>query len=142
MAGLRRAAWRQTLIVVLVCGILGAVSLAALAGARRTESAYGRYLASINASTVSVNIPQGGTALIAKVSALHGIHSSAAWLGLDGNPVVHGHVDDSFLTDALAGSLNGEYITQDTATVLKGRLPGPTRRMRSPSPRVWPNSSG
>ncbi len=65
----RRAAWRQTLVVVLVCGILGAVSLAALAGARRTESAYGRYLASINASTVSVNIPQGGTALIAKVSA-------------------------------------------------------------------------
>ena len=121
----RRAAWRQTLIVVLVCGILGAVSLAALAGARRTESAYGRYLASINASTVSVNIPQGGTALIAKVSALHGIRSSAAWLGLDGNPVVHGHVDDSFLTDALAGSLNGEYITQDTATVLKGRLPHP-----------------
>ena len=54
----RRAAWRQTLIVVFVCGILGAVSLAALAGARRTESAYGRYLASINASTVSVNIPR------------------------------------------------------------------------------------
>jgi hypothetical protein len=38
----RRAAWRQTLIVILVCGTLGAVSLAALAGARRTESAYGR----------------------------------------------------------------------------------------------------
>jgi hypothetical protein len=124
----RRAAWRQTLIVVLVCGILGAVSLAALAGARRTESAYGRYLASINASTVSVNIPQGGapgTALIHRVSDLRGIRSSAAWLGLDANPVVHGHVDDSFVTDALAGSLKGEYITQDRATVLRGRLPHP-----------------
>src|ERR1700679_3243936 len=112
----RRAAWRPTLIVVIICGTLGAVSLAALAGARRTESAYGRYLDSINASTVSVNIPQGGTpgrALIGKVGDLRGIRSSAAWLGFDANPVVHGHVDDSFVTDALAGSLKGEYITQD-----------------------------
>jgi hypothetical protein len=121
----RRAAWRQTLLVVILCGILGAVSLAALAGARRTESAYGRYLASINASTVSINIPQGGTTLLAKVSSLRGSRSTAAWLGLDANPVVHGHVDDSFVTDALAGSLNGEYITQDRMTVLRGRLPDP-----------------
>jgi ABC-type lipoprotein release transport system permease subunit len=122
----RRAAWRQTLIVVLICGILGAVSLAALAGARRTESAYGRYLSSINASTVSVNIPEGGTlgtALTGKVSALPGIRSSATWAGFDANPVLHGRVDDSFETDALAGSVNGEYITQDIGTVLKGRLP-------------------
>jgi FtsX-like permease family len=124
----RRASWRQTLIVVVICGTLGAVSLAALAGARRTESAYGRYLASINASTVSVNIPQGGAggaALIKKVSRLPGIRSSADWLGLDANPVVHGHVDDSFVTDDVAGSLKGEYITQDRATVLRGRLPDP-----------------
>jgi hypothetical protein len=46
------------------------------------------------------------------VTRLRGIRSSAAWLGLDANPVVHGHVDDSFVTDALLGSLKGEYITQ------------------------------
>jgi hypothetical protein len=124
----RRAAWRQTLIVVLIAGILGAVALAALAGARRTESAYGRYLASINASTVSVNIPQGGTLgtkLIDRVSRLSGVRASADWLGFDANPVVHGHVDDSFVTDGVAGSFNGEYITQDRMTVLRGRLPNP-----------------
>jgi hypothetical protein len=124
----RRAAWRQSLLVVLICGTLGAVSLAALAGARRTESAYGRYLASINASTVSVNIPVGGTigtTLIGKVSHLRGIRSSADWLGLDANPVVHGHLDNSFVTDGFAGSLKGEYITQDRMTVLRGRLPHP-----------------
>jgi len=124
----RRAAWRQTLIVVLICGTLGAVSLAALAGARRTESAYGRYLASINASTVSVNIPAGGSVgpeLTTRVNDLRGIRSSADWLGFDANPVVHGHVDDSFVTDGFAGSLKGEYITQDRATVLRGRLPHP-----------------
>ncbi len=124
----RRAAWRPTLIVVIICGTLGAVSLAALAGARRTESAYGRYLNSINASTVSVNVPEGGTpgaALMAKINHLRGIRSSADWLGFDANPVVHGHVDDSFVTDGLLGSLRGEYITQDRATVLRGRLPHP-----------------
>jgi hypothetical protein len=124
----RRAAWRQTLIVIVICGVLGAVSLAALAGARRTESAYGRYLASINASTVSVNIPAGGAtgaALMARVTRLHGIRSNAEWLGFDANPFVHGHVEDSFLTDALAGSLKGEYITQDRMTVVHGRLPNP-----------------
>ena len=50
-------AWRSTFLVVVLCGLLGAVALAALAGARRTESAYSRYLASMHASDVMVNIP-------------------------------------------------------------------------------------
>jgi FtsX-like permease family len=119
----RRLNWRSSLTVVLVCGILGAIALGALAGARRTETAYGRYLKSINASDVMVNIPLPNTSLIAKVSALPGIRSSAAWLGLAANPVVHGRVDDAFTIGGLAGSLNGEYFTQDTMTVLDGRLP-------------------
>ena len=142
----RRAAWRPTLIVVLICGILGAVSLAALAGARRTESAYGRYLTSINASTVSVNIPEGGTpgaALMAKVSDLRGIRSSADWLGFDANPVVHGHVDDSFVTDGLARKPQGRvHHAGPGDRAARVGCPTPTPPMRSPSPRVWPSSSG
>jgi hypothetical protein len=65
-------------VVILLCGILGAVALGALAGARRTESAYGRYLSSINSSDVLVNVPLPGTSGITKVSALPGIRSSAA----------------------------------------------------------------
>ena len=121
--GVWRLNWRPSFAVVLVCGILGAVALGALAGAQRTETAYGRYLKSINASDVTVNIPLPNTSVIAKVGALPGIRSSAAWLGLSANPVVHGHVNDAFTTDGFAGSLNGEYFTQDTMTVLQGRLP-------------------
>jgi hypothetical protein len=40
-----------------VTGLLGGVALGAVAGARRTASAYGRYLESINASDVFVNVP-------------------------------------------------------------------------------------
>jgi len=52
-----RRSWRPALVVALVGGLLGAVALAGVAGARRTSSAYGRYLTSINASDVLVSTP-------------------------------------------------------------------------------------
>ena len=52
-----RASWRQAVVVTLLGGVLGAVALAALAGARSTAGAYGRYLKAINASDVQVNVP-------------------------------------------------------------------------------------
>lgn len=97
--------------------------MAALSGARRTESAHGRYLRSINASDAMVNIPSPDTSLIGKISHLPGIRSSAAWKGLDAEPPVHGKVNSAFLTNALQGSVNGDFFTQDAMTVLKGRLP-------------------
>ena len=115
--------WRSVVLVAVLCGLLGAVSLAALAGARRTESAYGRYLHAINASDVEVNVPSPDLSLDARVAALPGVRSSAAWLGLDANPVIHGKVNPSFQTDGVAGSVDGEYFTHDTMTVLAGHLP-------------------
>ena len=114
---------RRVVVVALICGLLGTVALGALAGARRTDSAYGRYLASINASDVFVNIPGPALASVRQLERLPGVRSAGAWLGLAGNPVVHGRADDSFLTDALLGSLDGEYFRQDRMTVLAGRLP-------------------
>jgi hypothetical protein len=49
--------WRTALTVALIGGLFGAVTLGALAGARRTASAYGRYLVSIKASDAFVNVP-------------------------------------------------------------------------------------
>ena len=49
-----RGSWRQALVLALVGGPLGGVALGAVAGARRTATAYGRYLVSINASDVFV----------------------------------------------------------------------------------------
>jgi hypothetical protein len=53
----RGRSWRAVLTVALIGGLLGTVALGGLAGARRTASAYGRYLASTNASDVFVDIP-------------------------------------------------------------------------------------
>ncbi len=119
--------WRSAVLAAVLCGVLGAVSLAALAGARRTDSAYGRYLHSINASDVLVNVPSADTSLDARVASLPGIRSSAAWLGMNANPVVHGKVDDDFQTNGFAGSVKSELFTQDAMTVLAGRLPPSNR---------------
>jgi hypothetical protein len=112
-------------VVALVCGLLGAVALGALSGARRTESAYGRYLESVNSSDVFVNIPAPVVTPIAQIEHLPEVRSGAAWLGLNASPVIGGRVDQSFLAPNLAGSLDGEYFRQDRMTVLAGRLPRP-----------------
>ncbi len=119
-------AWRPALVIILLTGLLGALSMASLAGARRTESAYGRYLQSIHSSDVFVNIPTPDTSLIARIEGLPGVRSSGAWAGLAANPVVHGRVDDSFLTDSVSSSVDNEFYRQDTLTVLSGRLPHAT----------------
>ncbi len=123
-----RASWRQILALALVAGLLGGVALGALAGARRTASAYDRYLTSINASNVFVNVPgqiPGVTpaALIAQITSLPGVVSGAAYAGLNGLPVIHGRADDNFLDNSVNGSLDGLYFHQDRATVLAGQLP-------------------
>jgi hypothetical protein len=129
----RASTWRAALAVALIGGLLGAVALGAVAGARRTASAYGRYLASTNASDALVNIPgqlPGAplTRSMTLISRLPGVTASGAYVGLDAYPVVDGRVDDSFVTDGLAGSITGPGFTadgfrQDRMTVLAGRLP-------------------
>jgi putative ABC transport system permease protein len=125
-----RGSWRQLTVLALLTGLLGAVTLGALAGARRTGTAYDRYLKAINASDVYVNVPGTlpgipETRLIATVGALPGVLSHAAYIGLSGYPVVNGKPVQDFRTDSVNGSLNGEYFSQDRATVLAGRLPPP-----------------
>jgi ABC-type lipoprotein release transport system permease subunit len=127
----RGRSWRTALTVALIGGLLGAVALGALAGARRTASAYGRYLQSTDSSDVFVDIPGPVLAAIPKIASLPAVRpgQSAAWLGLAANPVIRGRVDESFLDDNLVGSYEGagshgdDYFRQDRMTVVAGRLP-------------------
>src|SRR5438067_8816337 len=123
-----RGSWRQVLALALLAGLLGGVALGAVAGARRTAAAYGHYLAAINASDVFVNVPgwlpgMAATRPYELISALPGVVGHVAYIGLSGVPLLHGKPDNSFLVNSLNGSLDGEYFSQDRATVLAGRLP-------------------
>ncbi len=98
-----RRSWRTALTVALIGGLFGAVALGALAGARRTASAYGRYLVSTKASDAFVNVPgklpgMPATQPIKLIEALPGITASDAYIGLNANPVVHGR-DPGLLPD-------------------------------------------
>jgi ABC-type lipoprotein release transport system permease subunit len=129
----RRSSWRAALTVALIGGLVGAVALGALAGARRTASAYGRYLASINASDALVNVPGKipgipVTRPMTLISRLPGVASAAAYVGLNAFPVIHGKVVYAFQAGGLAGSLTGPSFSsdgfrQDRLSVLAGRLP-------------------
>ena len=123
--GTRWRSRRQMVVVALICGLLGTVALGALAGARRTDTAYGRYLHAINSSDVLVNVPGPVLPVIRQVERLPGVASAAAIVGLNANPVVNGKVNDAWLTNGLSGSLDGEGFRQDRMTVLAGRLPRP-----------------
>jgi hypothetical protein len=81
-----RRSWRMTLLIALIGGLLGAVALGALAGARRTDSAYGRYLRAANASDVMVDVPGPLLPVLDKVMRVPGVLSSAAWIGLNAEP--------------------------------------------------------
>src|SRR6202042_234772 len=104
----------------------------ALAGARRTASAYDRYLASINASDALVNIPGLVPGLpvtrpMTLISRLPGVAQSAVYIGMDASPVLDGKVDDAFQTDDVTGTLTSssfgaDGFSQDKMTVLAGRL--------------------
>ena len=118
-----RRSWQTAAIVAVIGGLLGAVSMASLAGARRTDSAYGRYLQSVKASDLMIDIPGPLLSLVRDVEHLPGKVSAAAWLGLNGAPIINGKVDPSFEADGIAVSLDGEYFRQDKLTVLAGRLP-------------------
>ena len=123
-----RGVWQQVLALALLAGLLGGVALGAVAGARRTNAAYERYLTAINASDVGVNVPgqlpgMAATRPYELIASLPGVIAHAAYIGLSGVPLVHGKPDNSFLVNSLNGSLDGEYFSQDRATVLAGRLP-------------------
>jgi len=123
-----RRSWRQALLLALLGGLLGSVALGAVAGARRTSTAYGRYLTSIKASDAVVNVPGKLPAEpvlrpIRLIAQRPGILSSGTYLGLNARPVIHGRVDLSATAPPLNGSLDGEYFRQDRMTVLAGHLP-------------------
>ncbi len=98
-----RSSWRQVLALTLLAGLLGGVALGAVAGARRTAAAYGRYLSAINASDVFVNVPGQLPGMPTMrpyelISALPGVVAHAAYIGLSGVPLVRGKLDKSWST--------------------------------------------
>jgi len=136
----RRRRLASYLGVVLLIGLVGGVAMAAIAGARRTESSFPTYVASTNPSTVGAftmyHDPQLGLttgyvpSLAARVDRLPLVTRAANVIIFDGNidlpsvtgthPVTEaGEAPPSFI-----GSADGEFTSMDRVTVVAGRMPG------------------
>ena len=120
-----RRRWRGWAALVLLVAVAGGAVLAAAAGARRTSTAYPRFLRVSHASNLLVS--PAGTGLTGYYAALAGepgVALVAPGVGLNVQPVTHaGRLDLATATEAPADSRLGR--TLDVPKVLAGRLPGP-----------------
>src|ERR1700722_1874210 len=115
------------LSVILLIGLVGGLSMGALAGARRTDSSFPTYLASTNPSDLDVITGPVPVSQFARVRGVKRVESAtfffnAALLGPNGAPIE--------ISDAHAyavGSVDGLYFNQDRVTVVQGRMANPRR---------------
>ena len=113
-----RTRWRPWAVLVLVVAFAGGAVLAAVAGARRTASAYPRFLQASNASDVMISPDDtGGDGYYQALARLPGVAAVAPFVGL--NTRARGQVV------APADRRFGRLV--DMPKVLAGRLPQPDR---------------
>jgi FtsX-like permease family len=120
-----RARWAAWAVLVLLIGVAGGAVLTAAAGARRTASAYPRYLRTSHASDLLVS--PAGTGLNGYYAALAsqpGVAAVAPGVGLNVQPAGNaGRLDLAAATEAPAGPGLGRVM--DVPKLLAGRLPEP-----------------
>jgi len=130
---------RSALGLALVIALAGGLSLATLGGARRTASAFSRFLVAADASDLTVGLaPLGDDVtppdIIARTDPL--LEAAAALPGVERTSTYHG-LNSMYLaaeggqvqpdSPEVIGSLDGRYTATDRLTLLRGRLPDPDR---------------
>ncbi len=123
--------WGGYLAIVVLVGFVGGLAMGAIAGARRTQSSYPRFLASTNPSdlTVSAGSPNssassGTDALAVKIAHLPGVRRVRDLIAPTIIPLDANGTPRLYLGANLAsfGSLDGELAAQDRLTVVQGQM--------------------
>lgn len=144
--------WGGYLTIVLLVGLLGGIAMGTIAAARRTQSSYPTLMAQSNNSDLyglsGIYNPDIGQtigynpALERTISRLRYVTAAKSVVELnllplnpDGLPVLAAE------GEAMYGSVNGEYFTQDRIIVTHGRMPNPQLAnefvMDAPTARVF-----
>jgi hypothetical protein len=139
-----RSQRRAILGLALVIALAGGVALASLTAARRTASAFPRYLRSAHASDVAFNVAAPDTeegqpaptpcvgcperGVPTDLSGLRGVVADQSYLGLENVFVLReGERELNEVQPEVVGSIDGRFLDQDRLIVLEGRLPRPDR---------------
>ncbi len=131
------------LSVILLIGLIGGLSMGAVAGARRTESSFPIYLASTDPITAMVltgfdDPALGQTSgyvprLNKAIADLRFVRRAAIEVIFDGNinlsavTGVHPHPTAGETPPTIEGGLDGAFSTLDRITLIKGRFANPNR---------------
>jgi hypothetical protein len=116
-----RMRWRRYVGVALLLGLTGGLSLFSIAGGRRTQSAYPRFLRSVNAQTMSVTSSGVYDPKVnAAIAAFPEVVQSRTYVGLDAYTFRHGAPDLSQDYES-SGTFDGLYVDQDRFTATSGR---------------------
>lgn len=119
------------LAIVLLIGLTGGIALGSIAGARRTQSSYPKFLASTDPSdlTVSSFAAQGATVTSLKhaIARVPGVKRVATADLPPFTLVTARGAPNPFPTVFMVGSTDGELFGQDRVTVVHGRMANPTK---------------
>jgi ABC-type lipoprotein release transport system permease subunit len=131
-----RRRWGGLLTIALLVGLVGGIAMASIAAARRTQSSYPAFLASTNASdlTMSTYGVTGNSAanryspaLGHRIAQIPGVKLVESWVGVgvlplekDGAPNLNSSINPT-------GSVDGLFFNEDRATPVVGRMADPRR---------------
>ncbi len=135
-----RHRWAEYLTLVVLIGLVGGVALAAVAGARRTQSSFPTYLASTNPSDLGMftefdpitNTGYSETVNEA-VARVPYVERAVDVVGFDGTLQVLGHHHGTDVPGEAPPAVEGStgtdaaYYSTDRVTVVQGRMADPTR---------------
>lgn len=116
-----RSRWRPLLGLALLLGLAGGAVLACAAGARRTDTAYGRLLTWAHASRVQVVYGGGGEGYYHAVARLPGVES-AGDVVYDDAVLPTGHGLSSQQVNAFSSPDNSVGVRTDRVKILAGRM--------------------
>jgi len=127
---------RDYLTLVVLVGLVGGIAMGSIVAARRTQSAYPSFLASTNASNLTLSTYGSGgnqaatlysPRLAAAIARLPGVKKVESWVGVFAVPLEPNGAPNLALADSdlnFAAS-NGLYFDMDRVTALRGRIPDP-----------------
>jgi ABC-type lipoprotein release transport system permease subunit len=123
-----RHRWANYAGIALLLALVSGLSLFALAGARRTQSSYPRFLRAANASTLGY-ASNGGydPKMIRTVASFPEVAQSRTFVGFNTFIVIPGRAPLTTRDIEGDGTFDGRYYDQDRFTATQGRIPDRNR---------------
>ena len=134
-----RQRWGDYAVLVVLIGLIGGVAMGSVQAGRRTQSSYPAFLASTNASDLTLSTygaggPATESATIyspktaAAIARLPDVKTVESWVGVFAVPLERdGAPDLAVSSDVNFAGSKGLYFDEDRVTALKGRLANPRR---------------